>query len=140
MVRTHRGIALLLALIAALAAATAAQAQLFTPQKDVTAYVWTNSTSPDFVWPELSDTDFGMPALMAKPSFGVGFSGGGNRANVLALGWTRALHKVRCLQIGAVAARGVRARLVSSTPHRTRGRVAGNRASVAMRCSDWACI
>ena len=87
----HRG-ALLLALALCVAAA---QAQLFVPQKDVTAYVWTNSTSPDFVWPELSEGEFGMPALMAKPSFGIGFSGGGNRANVLALGWTRALYKVR---------------------------------------------
>ena len=96
--------------LAALACLATAQAQLFAPQKDVKAYVWTNSTSPDFVWPELSDTDWGMPALLAKPSFGIGFSGGGNRANVLALGWTRALYKVRWFLLAWRVVRGAACR------------------------------
>ena len=47
------------------------------------------------LWPaELSDTQFGIPALQGKANFGVCVSGGGMRAASLAYGWVRALHEV----------------------------------------------
>lgn len=57
--------------------------------------VWTNSTAPDFVHPELSAGDYGVEALLAKADIGISISGGGIRASCLGYGWLRALNEVR---------------------------------------------
>jgi hypothetical protein len=44
--------------------------------------VWPNYTSPDFIFPELRDDDYGLPDLAAKPSLGIALGGGGFRAMV----------------------------------------------------------
>eukprot|EP00878_Enallax_costatus_P001973 GHUV01002137.1.p1 GENE.GHUV01002137.1~~GHUV01002137.1.p1 ORF type:complete len:169 (+),score=19.58 GHUV01002137.1:1223-1729(+) len=55
--------------------------------------VWTNVTASDFVYPEVDPrSDFGIDALMERPSLGIAISGGGWRAAALAYGWLRALH------------------------------------------------
>jgi hypothetical protein len=78
----------------------------FEPESSFDVRTWTNYSSPDFVFPELSDDEFGMPALAAKPSVGVALGGGGFRAGIMALGWIRGLHEVglACSGNGAAAA------------------------------------
>ncbi|KAF8060477.1 OHP1 [Scenedesmus sp. PABB004] len=76
----------------------AAREAVFTPRGNVSARVWTNASAPGFVWPELSDTEFGMPALLRRPNLGIALSGGGMRATTLALGWVRALWQMGVLQ------------------------------------------
>jgi hypothetical protein len=46
------------------------------------------------VYPEVSDTDYGIRHIKEKPSLGLAMSGGGFRAATCAAGWTRGLHKV----------------------------------------------
>jgi hypothetical protein len=49
----------------------------YKPSEPVNVRVWTNSSSsPPFVYPELSDGDFGMPQLQKKPNLGICVSGG----------------------------------------------------------------
>lgn len=47
------------------------------------------------VYPEVSDSAYGMQHIKQKPSLGLAMSGGGFRAATCAAGWTRGLHKVR---------------------------------------------
>uniref|UniRef100_A0A383VT98 Uncharacterized protein n=1 Tax=Tetradesmus obliquus TaxID=3088 RepID=A0A383VT98_TETOB len=76
-----------------------AEKGLHKPAGPITARVWTNSSSsPPFVYPELSDGEFGMPLLQRKPNLGICVSGGGMRATTLALGWVRALWQMGVLQ------------------------------------------
>eukprot|EP00299_Pterocystis_sp_00344_P012466 c5987_g1_i2.p1 GENE.c5987_g1_i2~~c5987_g1_i2.p1 ORF type:complete len:745 (-),score=180.15 c5987_g1_i2:40-2244(-) len=56
--------------------------------------VWANVTDATFVHPELSETEFGMSSLKAKPNFGVAASGGGIRAAAFQLGAFRALRTI----------------------------------------------
>lgn len=54
-----------------------AEKGLHKPAGPITARVWTNSSSsPPFVYPELSDGEFGMPLLQRKPNLGICVSGG----------------------------------------------------------------
>eukprot|EP00195_Chlamydomonas_chlamydogama_P014059 CAMPEP_0202914100 /NCGR_PEP_ID=MMETSP1392-20130828/62226_1 /ASSEMBLY_ACC=CAM_ASM_000868 /TAXON_ID=225041 /ORGANISM="Chlamydomonas chlamydogama, Strain SAG 11-48b" /LENGTH=84 /DNA_ID=CAMNT_0049605621 /DNA_START=154 /DNA_END=405 /DNA_ORIENTATION=+ len=63
------------------------------PDKVFNATIWPGyALTPGWQFPELSSGDYGIPALQAKPNFGVGVSGGGLRATALALGWLRGLH------------------------------------------------
>lgn len=55
----------------------ASQQSVYRPQAPVTAHLWTDTTSPDFVHPELSDTEFGIPDIIARPNLGIAVSGGG---------------------------------------------------------------
>jgi hypothetical protein len=49
----------------------------YKPAGPITVRVWTNSSSsPPFVYPELSDGEFGMPQLQKKLNFGICVSGG----------------------------------------------------------------
>jgi hypothetical protein len=70
---------------------------VFVPKEPAPVHVWTGTDGADFVYPEQSDGDFGMPALTEKPNFGIAVSGGGYRATTLAYGWLRAMHEVRTL-------------------------------------------
>jgi len=47
------------------------------------------------VYPEVSDSAYGMQHIRKKPSLGLAMSGGGFRAATCAAGWTRGLQKVR---------------------------------------------
>lgn len=66
----------------------------YEPDSAYDVRVWKNFTSSNFIFPELADDDFGMPGLQGKPSIGICLGGGGFRANIMSLGWIRALHKV----------------------------------------------
>ena len=67
---------------------------VFQPTDPAAVHVWTGTDGPDFVYPEQSEGDFGMPELTKKPSFGIAVSGGGYRATTLAYGWLRAMYEV----------------------------------------------
>jgi hypothetical protein len=61
--------------------------------KLINATVWPgDATEPGFVFPELSDGPFGIPALQRKANIGIGVSGGGLRAVFLGLGYLRGMH------------------------------------------------
>jgi len=64
------------------------------PASVVRARVWTNATSPGFLYPEQDpspENEFFIPSLLDKPNFGVCMSGGGLRAAILMLGYGRVL-------------------------------------------------
>lgn len=59
----------------------------------VKVYVFTNVTSPDYTYPEISpDSQFYISSVQQKPSLGIAISGGGWRAAALGYGWLRAMH------------------------------------------------
>jgi hypothetical protein len=60
----------------------------YKPAGPVTVRVWTNSSSsPPFVYPELSDGEFGMPQLQKKPNLGICVSGGSLHAGFSYSSW-----------------------------------------------------
>lgn len=61
----------------------------------VKVYVFTNVTSPDYTYPEISpNSQFYISSVQQKPSLGIAISGGGWRAAALGYGWLRAMHLV----------------------------------------------
>lgn len=54
-----------------------------------------NPKVQQLLYPEVSEGDYGIPHIKAKPSLGVAMSGGGFRATTCASGWLRGLHNVR---------------------------------------------
>ena len=58
------------------------------PPAPLNVTIWPgDSSDPRFVFPELSQGEYGIPALQQKANFGIGVSGGGLRALCLGLGW-----------------------------------------------------
>lgn len=47
----------------------------------------------------MSDSEYGIDHIKAKPSLGLAMSGGGFRAATCAAGWARGLHKVTYLSL-----------------------------------------
>jgi hypothetical protein len=62
------------------------------PFDSVNARVWPSGDPPSF--PEIDDPRVKVPWLSERPSFGIAFSGGGNRAAAAALGQLRALNRL----------------------------------------------
>ncbi|GAX84700.1 hypothetical protein CEUSTIGMA_g12122.t1 [Chlamydomonas eustigma] len=67
-------------------------------EKLINTTVWPgDATEPGFIFPELSDGPFGIPALQKKANIGIGVSGGGLRAVFLGLGYLRGMHMLGLL-------------------------------------------
>lgn len=77
-----------------------------------------DATQPGFVFPELSDGEFGIPNLQAKGSFGIGVSGGGLRATSLAIGWLRGMQRLGLLRKARYLGSASGARPVPAAPQR----------------------
>lgn len=88
----------IVALLSLLACQWGSSQSLYQPNKSVNTYTWAGARSPDFSYPELSNSEWGIPSVLAKPNFGIALSGGGYRATTLALGWVRALYAMGYLQ------------------------------------------
>jgi len=69
------------------------------PKSAYNVTIWPGyALNPGWQFPELGDGDYSIPALKAKPNFGIGVSGGGLRATSLALGWLRGMNMLGYLK------------------------------------------
>lgn len=71
---------------------------VYTPEDSVLADSWYGVGLPGFIFPELRNSEDGVPALLQKSDLAICLSGGGLRAAVASYGYVRGLHMLGILK------------------------------------------
>jgi len=72
-------------------------ANVFVPPNPLTVNAFVGANESWFQYPEAAPaSNYSMPSITSRPSFGIALSGGGMRAATAGLGYLRGLHQVGC--------------------------------------------
>lgn len=78
-----------------LAALPSLSASLYKPPAALPANAFVGGNESWFVFPEISPcSNYSIPSIISRPSFGIALSGGGMRVATVGLGFLRGLHQV----------------------------------------------